>query len=122
MQDVAKTFDLRSCIFGTFFRVGFEWHELSSQEKQTLEIIKLFPYLKNGEIWRDIRQELEDNNLKATSDDGHWMETCIEESLEQTQQAVVNQKKYAEEIREKEQADLDTYFTAIRFKNSVNQN
>lgn len=122
MEDVSKTFDLRSCIFGTLFRVGFEWHELSSQEKQTIEIIKLYPYLKNGEIWRDIRQELEDNNLKPTSDDAHWMETCIEESFEQTEQAVVNQNKYAEEIRQKEQGELDTYFTAIRFKNSVNQN
>jgi len=55
-----------------------------------MEIIQLYPYLKNGEIWRDIKQELEDKNIKATSDDQHWMETCIEEAQEQTEQALHN--------------------------------
>ena len=47
-----------------------------------MEVIQLFPYLKNGEIWRDIQEEFEDKNLKCTSDDQHWMQTSIEESRE----------------------------------------
>lgn len=42
----------------------------------------MFPYLRNGEIWRDINEEFQHNDLKPTSDDKHWMDTCIEESLE----------------------------------------
>lgn len=42
----------------------------------------MYPYLKNGEIWKDIKEELEDINVKPTSDDDHWMETCIEEADE----------------------------------------
>lgn len=80
MNDYAKSLDIRAVIFGTFYRVGFDLHELSPKEKQIIEIIQLYPYLKNGEIWRDIQEELADNNLKTTSDDRHWMETCIEES------------------------------------------
>jgi hypothetical protein len=38
-----------------------------------IEVIQLYPYLKNGEIWRDIEEEYEDTNLKPTSDDSHWM-------------------------------------------------
>ena len=60
MQDVATSYDIRATIFGTFYRVGFDLHELSPQEKQRMEIIQLYPYLKNGEIWQDIKQELED--------------------------------------------------------------
>jgi hypothetical protein len=60
MVDVSKTYDIRATIFGTFYRVGFDLHELSPQEKQRMEVIQLYPYLKNGEIWRDIHQELED--------------------------------------------------------------
>ena len=82
MAEVAEGYDLRATIFGTFYRVGFDLHELSPQEKQKMEIIQLYPYLKNGEIWKDIKQELEDQNVRPTQDDRHWMETCIEEALE----------------------------------------
>ena len=60
MNDVSKSYDVRATIFGTFYRVGFDLHELSPQEKQRMEIITLYPYLKKGEIWADIKQELED--------------------------------------------------------------
>lgn len=30
-------------------------------------------------------------NVKPTGDDSHWMESCIEEAYEQTQQAILNQ-------------------------------
>jgi hypothetical protein len=29
MMDVAKSYDVRATIFGTFYRVGFDLHELS---------------------------------------------------------------------------------------------
>jgi len=67
-----------------------------------MEIIQLYPFLKNGEIWQDIKQELDDLNVKPTGDDAHWMESCIEEAFEQTCQAVKNQKKLDQEVRIKE--------------------
>ena len=63
MNDFAKSFDIRAVIFGTFYRCGFDLHELTPLEKQQIEIIQLYPYLKNGEIWRDIEEEFEDTNL-----------------------------------------------------------
>jgi hypothetical protein len=60
MMEVADNYDIRATIFGTFYRVGFDLHELSPTEKQRMELIQLYPYLKNGEIWRDIKEELED--------------------------------------------------------------
>ena len=39
MNNVAKSYDIRSTIFGTFYRVGFDLHELSPQEKQRMEVI-----------------------------------------------------------------------------------
>jgi hypothetical protein len=82
MNDYAKGYDTRSVIFGTFYRCGFDLHDLQPKEKQLMEIIQLFPYLRNGEIWRDIAEEFQHMALKPTSDDKHWMETCIEESHE----------------------------------------
>jgi hypothetical protein len=52
LSAIVKKYDLRSSIFAVFYRVGrFEVHELSSQEKQIMELVKLYPFLKNGEIW-----------------------------------------------------------------------
>jgi hypothetical protein len=56
-----------------------------------MEMIQLYPFLKNGEIWQDIKQELNDKDIKPTNDDDHWLESSIEEAYEQTQQAISNQ-------------------------------
>lgn len=82
LNELVKSYDIRACVFSTFFRVGFDLHELSAFEKQYMELIQLFPYLKNGEIWKDIQQEMDDINVKPTSDDKHWMGTAIELSNE----------------------------------------
>ena len=120
MNDFAKGYDTRSVIFGTFYRCGFDLHDLQPVEKQLMEIVQLYPYLKNGEIWRDISEEFTHANLKPTSDDKHWMDTCIEESLEQTEAAIYEQKVLAADMRSKQQEDLDRYYAAIRLKNELN--
>jgi hypothetical protein len=33
MNDFAKSFDIRAVIFGTFYRCGFDLHELTPSEK-----------------------------------------------------------------------------------------
>ena len=85
-----------------------------------MEIIQLYPYLKNGEIWMDIKQELEDGNIKPTSDDANWMNSGIEGAYEQTEQAVVNQKKLLSELKAQQQGVLDNYFAALRLKSQLN--
>jgi hypothetical protein len=39
MNDFAKSFDIRAVIFGTFYRCGFDLHELTPPEKQMIEVI-----------------------------------------------------------------------------------
>lgn len=90
MKEQAYSNDLRLTIFACFYRVGFDLHDLTPAEKQRMEVLQLYPYLKNGEIWLDIRQELQDTNVRATGDDNHWMETSIEEAYEQTEKAIHN--------------------------------
>lgn len=84
-----KQFDLRQVVFASLYRVGFDLHELSFEEKQYMEVIQLYPFFKNGEIWTDIKEELEDLNCQPCGDDAHWMETIIEETQEQAIQAAV---------------------------------
>lgn len=39
LTEVVNTYDLRAVVFATFFRVGFDLHELSSSEKQVMEVL-----------------------------------------------------------------------------------
>lgn len=119
MLDVAHSFDIRATIFCVFYRVGFDLHELTPAEKQRMEIIQLYPFIKNGEIWKDVKEELQDINIKPTSDDEHWMETCIEEADEHLENAIYNQNLYSTEVTLKQQEDLDSYYAAIRLKSTI---
>ena len=42
----------------------------------------MYPNFKLGEIWMDIKWQLNKENIKPTSDDNHWMLTSIEECEE----------------------------------------
>lgn len=119
MNDISNTYDLRATIFCVFYRVGFDLHELTLNEKQMMEIIQLYPYLKNGEIWLDIKEELNDYGVKITQDDDHWMNTCIEEAQEQVENGIYNQTLYSSEIDAKAQGELENYYSAIRLKNNA---
>lgn len=39
LAENVKQFDLRQVIFAAFYRVGFDLHELSFEEKQYMEVI-----------------------------------------------------------------------------------
>jgi len=58
--------------------------------------------------------------VKPTQDDKHWLETCIEQTHEHVENAVHNQNLFAQDIKMKEQDELENYFAAIRLKNQIN--
>jgi len=39
LNELVKSYDIRACVFSTFFRVGFDLHELTAFEKQYMELI-----------------------------------------------------------------------------------
>ena len=52
----------------------------------------MYPHFKMGEIWCDIRRQLEDANVSATVDDAHWMQTSLQEFEEQMNNCVNTQQ------------------------------
>jgi len=52
-----------------------------------------------GEIWTDIKFELESERIKPTSDDFHWMITNIEEIQEMVLHCVNTQQLIARDNR-----------------------
>ena len=119
MQEEANKYDLRATIFAVLYRTGFDLHELLPDEKQKLDVIQIYPLLKNGEIWRKNKEYLDSTNNKPTSDDKHWMETCIEEAKEQAEAVIYNQKLFAQDVKNKANDELNTVYTSIRLKNQT---
>lgn len=50
------------------------------------------------------------------------MESAIEGSIEQVELAVFNQTKILNEVKQKEQGNIDNYFNAIRLKSELSNN
>jgi len=50
------------------------------------------------------------------------MDSAIEGSIEQVELAVFNQTKILNEVKQKEQGNIDNYFNAIRLKSELSNN
>jgi len=120
LREKAEEYDLRSIIFSVLYRTGFDRHELNPQEKQRLEVIKLYPNFKMGEIWNDIKFDLETERLKPTSDDYHWMMTNIEEIEDLILGCVATQTLIAKECKKAQEEDLNRFYDIIR-SNKLNK-
>lgn len=59
LQEKAQEYDLRAIIFAILYRTGFDRNELLPHETQRLEVVQLYPNFKMGEIWSDIKFDLE---------------------------------------------------------------
>ena len=55
-----EEYDLRAIVFCILYRTGFDRNELLAPEKQKIEVIQMYPHFKIGEIWTDIKTELEE--------------------------------------------------------------
>ena len=59
LQDKVEEYDLRAIIFAILYRTGFDRNELQPQQTQRLEVLQVYPHFKMGEIWNDIKWELD---------------------------------------------------------------
>jgi hypothetical protein len=59
LRQKTRQFDLRGIIFAILYRTGFDKNDLSSSEKQRIEMIQIYPQMRIGEIWSEIKAELE---------------------------------------------------------------
>ena len=60
IKEKAEEYDLRAIVFCILYRTGFDRNELLPSEKQKIEVIQMYPHFKIGEIWCDIKYQLEE--------------------------------------------------------------
>lgn len=59
LREKTRQFDLRGIIFAILYRTSFDKNDLAPEEKQRIEMIQIFPQVRIGEIWTEIKEELE---------------------------------------------------------------
>ena len=75
----------------------------------------MYPDFRKGELFLDIKNELESLGIRPTSDDRFWLQQCLDEALEQASNTIKNQSMIAREHkREEEQALSEFYQTIIK--------
>lgn len=109
--------DLRASIYCCLSQVGFDSNELTPQERQKMEVIRMYPDFRKGELFLDIKNELESLGIRPTSDDRNWLSQCLSEALDQASNTIKNQSLIAREHkREEEQALAEFYKTILKSK------
>lgn len=59
LRKETSQFDLRGIIFAILYRTSFDKNDLSPEEKQRIEMIQIYPQVRIGEIWTEIKEDLE---------------------------------------------------------------
>ena len=110
--------DSDRCLFYVYVyccisQVGFDCNELTPQERQKMEVIRMYPDFRKGELFLDIKTELESLGIKPTADDRYWLQQCLDESLEQASNTIKNQSLIAREHKRDEEKALSEFYQTI---------
>jgi cilia- and flagella-associated protein 69 len=58
LRKETSQFDLRGIIFAILYRTSFDKNDLAPEEKQRIEMIQIYPQVRIGEIWTEIKEDL----------------------------------------------------------------
>lgn len=105
--------DLRASLYCCLSQVGFDCNELTPQERQKMEVIRMYPDFRKGELFLDIKNELESLGIRPTSDDRFWLQECLDEALEQATNTIKNQSMIAREHKRDEEKALSEFYQTI---------
>ena len=74
----------------------------------------MYPNFKIGEIWGDIKSQLEEEGIKPTTEDDHWMKTSIEEFEEEMSNCINTQALINREFNKVQEKELGKFYETIK--------
>jgi hypothetical protein len=105
--------DLRASIYCVLSLVGFDSNEILPKEMQKMEVIRMYPEFRKGELLLDIKNELESVGIKPINDDKEYLEYCLREAYDQATNTIKNQSMIARESKKEEDKQLDEFYKSI---------
>lgn len=105
--------DLRASIYCVLSSVGFDSNEILPKEMQKMEVIRMYPDFRKGELLLDIKNELEAIGIKPIQDDKEYLDYCLREAYDQATNTIKNQSMIARESKKEEDKQLDEFYKSI---------
>ena len=78
-----------------------------------MEVIRMYPEFRKGELYQDIRNELAGLGIRPVSDDRAYLEKCIQETAELANNTIKNQNIIAKENRREREQHLEQFYMSI---------
>lgn len=73
----------------------------------------MYPDFRKGELFLDIKNELEGLGIKPTLDDREFLESCLAEAYEQALNTIKNQKMIAKDHKTEEENQLKDFYKTV---------
>jgi len=111
--EVVRKRDLRASIYSCLSLVGFDVNELEGKERQKMEVIRMYPEFRKGELLLDIKYELETLGIRPITDDRVSLEEWLKESYEKASNTKKNQLMIAKDLKRQEEKSLEEFYQKI---------
>lgn len=111
--DFVRKRDFRACIYCLLSQVGFDVSDLKPRERQRMEIVRMYPEFRKGELLLDIHQELNTLGVKPIADDRVWLDDRLREAEELAQNTAKNQSIIARDFKRTEEDNLATFYKTV---------
>ena len=105
--------DMRASIHTLMSLTSFASSELLPRERQKLEVIRMYPSFRKGELWQDIQAELQSLAIRPINDDRHLMECEIEDAYEHALHTVKMQAMIAHDQKKLDEQGLGSFYETI---------
>jgi hypothetical protein len=105
--------DMRASIHTLLSLTSFASSELLPRERQKLEVVRMYPNFRKGELWQDIQTELQSLAIRPINDDRHLMECEIEDAYEHALHTVKMQTMIAHDQKKVEEQGLGVFYETI---------
>jgi hypothetical protein len=111
--DFVRKRDFRACIYCLLSQVGFDLSDLKPRERQKMEIVRMYPEFRKGELLLDIHLELAALGVKPIADDRVWLDARLREAEEQALNTAKNQSIIARDFKRSEEENLASFYTTV---------
>eukprot|EP00741_Cyanophora_paradoxa_P004605 tig00000821_g4469.t1 len=106
--------DIKTKIYCIFRRVGFERTEgLEARQRMTLALVERYLEFREGEVWREIRAELDAEGTRPVSPDAARLEAAIARDLEAAGRVQAAQGSHLEAVTATRLAEERDFYRGI---------
>jgi len=107
--------DMRAKIYAVLASVGFDLiaDELAISEQMTFAVVERYPDFRQGQLWLDVKKELQDECVDPISADALLMESKLEQVFNTAMATKCMQKRLLDSQDEEDAATENGFFSSI---------